>query len=317
MANQKDIRRRIKSIKNTKKITRAMEMVSAAKMKKAVSQVLAIRPYAEASWSVLSNLSKSIDNAENDLLSVREVKRALVIMVTSNRGLCGSFNSQVFKKVREEIQDPKNLRINRVGDKKIESKSKDFDVDFVVIGKKGEGMVKKLQKELVASFIEISHNPNASDVRPIAKLAIDDYRAEKYDKVILVYTDYVSPMVQVPKLRQLLPVSKVDLEKQIEDIENLAKEHGLEKTKKQYIVEPSSEEVLEVIFPRLVEMQIYHGILESKASEESSRMLAMKSATDAAGEMADSLTLTYNQLRQAKITQEISEISAGRVALED
>ncbi len=317
MASTKDIQRRIKSVGNTQKITRAMEMVSAAKMRKAVVSVLAIRPYAHAAWGVLTNLSRAFAEYKTGLLEVREVKRVLAIAVTSNRGLCGAFNSQIAKKIREEILHPESLKINRVGKEKIESTQENVEIDFITIGKKGENVVRRTGKNIVASFNDLSYLPKAEDVRVVGKMVIDDYLAKKYDKVVIFYTDYVSAMSQQAKVRQLLPISKIDLEKQIAEMDVLAKEYGLKDIHSEYKVEPTPEIVLEHIFPRLIEMQIYHAILESNASKESSRMLAMRNATDAAGEMKDSLTFVFNQIRQGKITQEIAEISAGRAALEN
>ncbi len=316
MASTKDIQRRIKSVGNTQKITRAMEMVSAAKMKRAVTSVLAIRPYAHAAWSVLTNLSRAFAEHKSGLLEVREVKKVLAIAVTSNRGLCGAFNSQIAKKIKDEINHPEKLKINRIGREKIDSKENKIDIDFITIGKKGESVVRRTGCEIVASFNELSYLPKIDDVRTVGKMVIDDYLAKKYDKVVIFYTDYVSAMSQQAKVRQLLPISKIDLEKQIAEMDVLAKEYGLDEPKQEYKVEPTPEIVLDYIFPRLIEMQIYHAILESNASKESSRMLAMRSATDAAGEMKDDLTFVFNQIRQGKITQEIAEISAGRAALE-
>ncbi len=318
MANLKDINRRIKSINNTAKITRAMEMVSAAKMRKATESVLNIREYAHSAWSVLTNLARAFENYDYGLLEVRPVKKVLIIAITSNRGLCGSFNAQIIKKIKEEIENPKNLKVNRVGVKKIESRidNKDLKIDFVTIGKKGENLVRKLRKNIIATFPELTYLPKIDSVRPVSKIVIDDYLNKKYDKIVVAYTDYISTMTQEPKIRQLLPVSKIDLEKQIAEMDNLAKEYGLNEPRMEYKVEPSPKKVLQHIIPRLIEMQIYHAILESNASKESARMLAMRNATDAAGEMAEGLTLAYNQIRQTKITQEIAEISAGRAALE-
>ena len=316
MASTKDIQRRIKSVGNTQKITRAMEMVSAAKMRKSVASVLAIRPYAHAAWSVLMNLSRAFSEYKNGLLEVREVKKVLAIAVTSNRGLCGAFNSQIAKKIKDEINNPERLGINRIGEEKIESERKNIEIDFVTIGKKGENVVKRSGKKIVASFNELSYLPKIEDVSAVGKMVIDDYLTKKYDKVVIFYTDYVSAMIQNAKVRQLLPISKIDLEKQIAEMDVLAKQYGLDEPKQEYKVEPSPELVLEHIFPRLIDMQIYHAILESNASKESSRMMAMRNATDAAGEMKGDLTFVYNQIRQGKITQEIAEISAGRAALE-
>jgi F-type H+-transporting ATPase subunit gamma len=318
-SSTKDIRRRIKSIGNTRKITKAMEMVSAAKMRRAVSAVLAIRPYAHSAWSVLTNLARAFEAHDKGLLAVREVKSILMVVITSNRGLCGSFNAQVVKKIREELADPKRLKINRVGNRKIESKTKDDElkIDFITIGKKGENIIRKLDKKIIATFPELTYMPKMVNVRSVAKVAMDDYLAKKYDKVVVVYTDFVSAINQQTKIRQILPISKIDLEKMLADIDVHAREIGLKEPDLEYKIEPSPEEVLDYIFPRLIEMQIYHAILESNASKESARMIAMRNATDAAGDMAANLTLAYNQLRQMKITQEIAEISAGRAALEE
>lgn len=318
MASGKEIKRRIKSIQNTGKITRAMEMVSAAKMRRAIANVLAVRPYAHSAWSVLTNLSQAFSEQESGLLEVREVKNILAIVVTSNRGLCGSFNSQIFKKIKEEIANPEKLKINRRGAEKIESpvSNADLKIDFITIGKKGENTVRRLDKEIIASFLELTYLPKIDNMRPLTKIVIDEYLQKKYDKVVIFYTDYVSAINQQTRVRQILPLSKIDIEKQIAEMDVLAKEYGLDIPVMEYKVEPSPEEVLEFILPRLIEMQVYHAIVESNASKESARMVAMKNATEAAGEMADDLTFVYNQIRQMKITQEIAEISAGRAALE-
>jgi F-type H+-transporting ATPase subunit gamma len=319
MASGKDIKRRIKSIKNTGKITRAMEMVSAAKMRRAIASVLQVRAYAHSAWSILTNLARVFEKYEKGLLEVREVKSILVILITSNRGLCGSFNSQIYKKIREEVTHPSKLKINRVGEKKLESNVPDdkLKIDFIAVGRKGENMIKKMQKEIVASFPESMFVPRMIDARAIAKIAMDDYVAKKYDKVVIFYTDFISTIKQETKVRQILPISKIDLEKQIAEMDTLGKELGLEEAITEYKIEPYPKKVLKEIFPRLIEMQIYHATLESNASKEAARMLAMRNATDAAKEMAEDLTLAFNQIRQMKITQEIAEISAGRAALEN
>lgn len=318
MPSGKEIRRRIKSIKNTGKITKAMEMVAAAKMRKAVSRVLEVRSYAYSAWNVLTNLARAFEGSNKGLLEVREVKNILAIIVASNRGLCGSFNSQIFRKVREELKNPEKLKINRIGAKKLESKipNDQLKIDFITIGKKAEQMIKKTGREIIATFSNLAYLPKMEDIRPLTKIILDDYLAKKYDKVVIIYTDYVSTVTQHTKIRQLLPISKIDIEKQIAEMDILAKEFGLNAPKVEYKVEPTPEEVLDHIFPRLVEMQIYHSILESNASKESAQMVAMKNATEASEEMANDLTFAYNQIRQMKITQEIAEISAGRAALE-
>jgi F-type H+-transporting ATPase subunit gamma len=296
-----------------------MEMVSAAKMRRAVASVIGIRPYAHSAWSVLTNLARAFESSEGSgFLAVREVKSVLMVIVTSNRGLCGSFNTQVAKKIKEEILHPEKLKINRIGKKKIESsvKNEDLKIDFITVGKKGENMVRKMEKEIIAAFDDGGSFTKVADIKPLAKIVTDDYLAKKYDKVVVIYTDYISGVNQQTRIRQILPISKIDIEKQIAEMDVLAKEYGLEEPIVEYKVEPSPREVLEFIIPRLIEMQLFHAILESSASEQSARMLAMRNATDAAGEMSEDLTLAYNQIRQGKITQEIAEISAGRAALE-
>ena len=318
MMNSKEIRRRIKSVSSSGKITHAMEMVSAAKMRKSTEQVLKVRNYAHAAWGILTNLARSFEQYNHGLLEVREVRKVLMIVITSNRGLCGSFNSHIMRKVREQIQNPAQLKVNRVGKKIVTSTvaDEDFDVEFITIGRKGESLVRKKNRKIIASFPDLTYLPSIEQVRPLAKLVIDAYNKKDYDKVVIAYTDYVSTMVQTPKIRQVLPISKVDLEKQIAEMDAAAGERNITVPKVEYKVEPSPQEVLTHIFPALIEMQIYHAILESNASKESARMMAMRSATDAAKEMAEGLTLAYNQVRQMKITNEIAEISAGRAALE-
>jgi F-type H+-transporting ATPase subunit gamma len=318
MSNSKEIRRRISSIDNTGKITRAMEMVSAAKMKRATESVLQIRPFARSAWNILANLTRAFNKYESKLLEVREVKKVLVIAITSNRGLCGAFNSQIMKKIKHEIDNPESLKINRIGDEKIEPKdpNAELEVDFVTVGRKGEDLVLRLGNKIIASFPELTYLPDIENVRPLAKLIIEEYEKANYDKVVIAYTDYVSIVKQVPKIRQVLPVSKIDLEKQIIEMDYKKHDVELDEPGSEYKVEPNPEMVLKTIFPRLIEMQLYHAILESNASKESARMLAMKNATDAAKDMSADLTLVYNKIRQMKITQEIAEISAGSAAVE-
>ena len=319
MASSLDIKRRIKSISSTRKITKAMEMVSAAKMRRAVASVLGIRPYAHAAWSVLANLARAFEESRgHGFLQVREVKSVLMVVVTSSRGLCGSFDAQVAKKIRDEIANPEKLKINRIGRKKIESPVKDGElkIDFITVGGKGENMVRKMGKNIVAAFEDGSKFVTALDIKPLSRIVMEEYLAQKYDKVVVIYTDYVSVVNQHTRIRQILPISRIDIEKQIAEMDVLAKEYGLDGPQVEYKVEPTAHEVLEFIIPHLIEMQLFHAILESQASEQSARMMAMQSATEAAGDMANALTLAYNQIRQGKITQEIAEISAGRAALE-
>lgn len=293
-------------------------MVAASKMRKAVNQVLNIRPYAISSWSVLTNLSRAFREIPEPLLAVREVGKILMIVVASNRGLCGSYNAQVAKKIKEEMIHPEKLAVNRIGLNKIQPKTnQEISIDFIAVGKKAYEAIRRLDKKVIASFDNYDALSRIEDIRPLVKIILDDYREAKYDKVVIVYTDFLSTIRQETKIRQILPISKIDIEKQIAEMDALAKEYGLRAPIAEYKVEPSPEKVLRFILPRLIEMQIFHAILESNASKESAQMMAMKNATEAAEEMGNDLTFTYNQIRQTKITQEIAEISAGRAALEN
>ena len=318
----KEIQRRIKSIKNTRKITRAMEMVAAAKMKKEIDYVLGVRAYAHAAWAVLTNLSRAFEKYKHGLLEVREVKRILVVLVTANRGLCGAYNSQVMKKMMKQVENPKLLKINRAKSKRIESSVPDDKVefDFVAVGKKGFHFLNIRDRNVIAEFEDLNHAPSPNAIKPLAKIVMDDYADGKYDKVVVAYTDFKNTLIQEPKLRQLLPISKVDIEKQIEEMGNSLRENeGVELEKEVEIdhkVEPKPAEVLSELLPKLVEMQLWHAVLESNASKESARMMAMKNASDAAKDMIEELEYSYNQIRQTGITQEIAEITSGRVALE-
>lgn len=318
--NTKIIQRRIKSVKNTGKITKAMEMVAAAKMRKAVEAALNTRTYATLAWDLLVNLSKTQKEAQ-PLLETRPVKKLLVILVTSNRGLCGSFNSNIIKKTAAQLADPINISRHRIGGKKIEPSSK-IEVDVIGVGKKGARFAKKMGYNLIASYSEISDTPKLEDSLPISKMAIDEFKNKNYDKIVVAYTDYKSTILQMAKLRQVLPVSEFDLEKMIDELggkggSGMGKgESGKTDELSDYVFEPSKDEVLKIILPRLVETQVFQAMLESSASEHSARMMAMRNASDAAGDMIKDLTLTFNKARQAGITQEIAEIASGAAALE-
>ncbi len=297
MASARDIKRRIKGVKSTGKITRAMEMISAVKMRKAIASVLAIRPYAKASIALLEQLSLAVGSGGHPLLLNRPVKRALYVVIASNRGLCGGFNAQVTKRLRMLIQED--------GDR---------EHRFIVIGKKAENAVRRFQGEVIATFSDVLNLPTAESMRPIAKVIIEEFEAERVDRVVMVYTDYISVLTQEVKVRGLLPVALKDTKKALNEMQPEAQEKTAV-LQAEYVIEPSPKKVLWRMIPRLIEMELYHAVLESNASQESARMLAMRNATDAAKDMVSDLTLAYNQLRQAKITQEIAELSAGMAAV--
>jgi len=303
------IRRRIKSIVNTRKITKAMELVAASKMRKAISSVLATRPYANSAWRAIEEIAKVTDPSVHPLLKQKTAAgRQLVIVFTSDRGLCGGINSRMFRAILEFLRQRDPGR-----------------VDFVAVGKKGQQALRRQTRSIVAAFPNPSHNPRLTEIQPIARLAIDDYVRDAYDSVFLAFTDYRSAMTQEPLIRRLLPIAKVkelgDIEPRLAGVQkpgrsgaedlNLVPQTGYE-----YMFEPSPEKVLDAMLPRLVETQIYQALLESLASEHSARMMAMRSASDSATDMVDGLTLSLNQARQAGITMEIAEISSGKAALE-
>ena len=303
MASTKEIKRRIKSVKSTKKITKAMELVAASKMKRAISRTLASREYARYSWEVLSSLSQQAEESNHPLLKVNTTaQKSLIILVTSNRGLCGAYNSQVIKKVFSIIKENTGKQI-----------------DFISVGKKGEVALRRLGQNIVASFNDISDTAGFSDALPIVNYAMELFKQGTYSSVSIAYTEFVSALSQVATIRPILPVSSAEISSFIQTV-------GEEKSKikspqvgpvrsVQYTFEPDYEILMSVLVEKLARMQFYQMLLESTASEHSSRMVAMKNASEAAGEMIDDLTLVFNKARQSSITQEISEISAGMASV--
>jgi len=317
MASTRDIKRRIKSIGNTRKITRAMQMVSAAKMRKAVEATLKTRAYANLSWATILNLTKAVSKGGEVLhpffANRSDVKKVGIILVTSNRGLCGGFNASLIKKVRESI-------IKNIG-----TDGQPYETEFILLGKKGAAIYKYFGYNIAADFPKEDLVESLRDILPVAKMAMEDFLAGQYDKVFVAYADYVSAIKQEPRVRQILPIDERAHKDFVagngvgypnEKVPDTL-EYSEEKVPDtlEYIFEPSPQDVLNDMAPRLIEVQIYQAMLESAASEHSARMAAMRQATDAAGELVDELTLFYNKTRQASITAEIAEISAGANAL--
>lgn len=315
MAKTKEISRRIKSIGNTKKITRAMEMVAATKMRKAVEAVLHTRTYANLSWETVLHLSVMAygdGDSGHPLLTKRaETKKVAIILITSNRGMCGGYNAAILNKANDSIK-----------------RHPDIPTEFVLIGKKGASIYSQ-NRVVAAEFPKSDLLYDAKEVVPIVQMVINDFLSYKYDKIFVAYTDFISPAKQIPRVKQLLPV---DMESEDEYLGiigdnkvSVTKEMLTDKEQKHlvpaagfdYIFEPSPKEVLDKMIPRLLEVQIYQALLEANASEHSARMSAMHQATEAATDMVHELTLFYNKARQAGITAEIAEISAGANALLD
>lgn len=315
MAKTKEIQRRIKSVNNTKKITKAMEMVAASKMRKSVEAVLKTRTYANLAWTTILNISGSSELGKNlhPLLNVKpETNRVGVLLISSNRGLCGSFNSNIANKAVDAIKKHGNI-----------------ETEFILLGKKGLMVNSRYGYKVAAEFDKLDFISEMKEVTPIAKLLIDDFLSGRYDKVFVAYTDFVSPVKQIPRVKQILPVD-VNTEDEYLGIVGQDEKIG---TTKEYIAEkeakylrdndykyifsyePNSEKVLDQMIPRLVEVQLFQALLESNASEHSVRMASMHQATEAANDIVKELVLFYNKARQAAITSEIAEISAGANAL--
>ncbi|MCM2339515.1 MAG: ATP synthase F1 subunit gamma [Burkholderiales bacterium] len=317
MAGTKEIKRRIKSVKNTKKITKAMELVAASKMKRAVSSTLASRLYAEYSWDILTSIANNTDKIKSPLFIEREnidgKKSILLILITSNRGLCGAYNTQVIKKVLALLKDSDRALSPREGLKPYPK------VDIITIGKKGDTLMRRIDQNILASFFNLPDNITLRDIVPVSEMAINEYNLGHYDKVLVAYTDFVSALSQKPNIKQVIPVSKDSLRELIDtlgdDFKNKDKELEKKKVDTEYLFEGEKNNLIKSLAEKITRMQIYQMILESNASEQSSRMVAMKNASEAAGEMIDDLTLVFNKARQGNITREISEISAGMASV--
>lgn len=297
MASTKEIKRRIKSVKSTKKITKAMELVAASKMKRAVSQTLASRLYANYSWNILTSLSLRLEELTHKyFIENNNKEKYLIVLITSNRGLCGGYNSQVIKKTISTIKN----EVSGQG------------VDIITVGKKGDGAMRRTGQNVIATFTDIPDNVSMRDIVSLATYLTNEFKEEKYSKVYIAYTDFISALTQKPIIKKILPISKEELKEVVD--ENL-KEKKPEKSEIPYLIEGNIDTLLETLAEKLVRMQIYQMMLESNASEQSSRMVAMKNANEAASEMIDDLTLVFNKARQAGITREISEISAGMASI--
>lgn len=305
----RDIRRKMKAITSTRQVTKAMELVAASKMRRAVQHAQALRRYALHAWEILLSIGRTHASGHPFLMQ-RKVKRLLGIAFTSDRGLCGSLNAQLLRSLQRYIQS-----VSALGS--FES------MDFITVGRKGHQMLTRQNRTVIATFPSLSNHPTINDVRPIARLAIDEFNKGTYDHVVLVYTDFISPVVQQASVKVLLPFSPSEVREVLgtlaESRKQTKEEAEIRHTDigkgQEYLFEPTAAEVLDVILPQLTETQVFQAVLESVASEHSARMLAMHNATDSASEILDDITLTYNQTRQASITAELAELSAGAAAL--
>ena len=282
MASLRDLRRRIRDVGKIKQITRAMQFVAASKLKRAQDATLNARPYAEAIDEVLADVAAVLSGEDHPLLGTPEKGKRLIVLFTSDRGLAGPFNTNTIRFVARAITEHQG------------------DLAVVAVGRKGRDALRRARAPIEAYFEGFGDRPSFADVVPLARLVTDDYRSGGYERIDLVYSQFVSTLVQRPALEQLLPV------KPSEDTKGIPGN--------QFIFEPSPSAVLEQLLPRYVAQRLFQAVLESKASEESSRMVAMRNATDNADDLIDDYTLEYNKVRQTSITREMIEIATGAQA---
>lgn len=288
MASTREIRRRIRSVRNISQITRAMEMVAASKMRRAQQRVLASRPYAERLEAMIGDLASLQLDSESaaafPLLAQREVKKIEVLLVTPDKGLTGPLNSHILRRAGTFVLDEAGA-----------------PVQLVTVGRKGRDFMIRTRQEVVAEFSNLKDSVEAAEILPITDVIIDDYTSGRVDAVYLIYAKFVNTLTQTPTVHKLLPIEPPEATGAYTD----------------YIFEPNAKEVLNNLLPRLIDTQIYQAILENFASEYSARMVAMRNASENAKDLVSDLTLTYNKARQSQITAEVSEISAGANALRE
>ena len=288
MAGDKEILNKIRSVKNMQKITSAMEMVAASKIRKAQDQMQASRPYAERIRKVIGHLGAANPDYKHPFLEEREVKRVGIIIISTDRGLCGGLNINLFKRIVSEISSLQEQKI---------------EIDLVLVGSKAVQFFKRLGGNVVGTTTHLGDRPQISDLIGAIKIMLDSYNEGTIDKLFLAHNEFVSTMSQKPEIKTLLPVSTLN-----DDSESLQSHWD-------YIYEPDALDLLDGVLMRYIESQVYRGATENFACEMAAKMVAMKSATDNAGEIIDKLQLVYNKARQAAITQEISEIVGGAAAV--
>jgi len=301
LATLHEIRRRINSVKNIGQVTRAMQAVSASKMRRAQAQVKGTRAYAEKAWEVLTHLAaqRKVGEELHPLLQVRPLHKVAqqpvaLVVLTGDRGLCGAFNHNIIAKAVGFIE------------------ASEWPVKLVTVGRKGRDFMHRRGEDIVAEFTAIPDRPRLVDVTPIARVAIDGFLEGRFDQVYLAYSDFINVLNQQPTVKRLLPImpSEIETQAMAEYIEGVRLLPATE-----YIYEPDPHSILDEVLPRFTELQIYQAILESIASEHSARMVAMRNASDNAEELVEGLTLDFNKARQRAITLEIMDIAGGAEAL--
>ncbi|RME60267.1 MAG: ATP synthase F1 subunit gamma [Caldilineae bacterium] len=289
MASTREIRRRIRSVKNISQVTKAMEAVAASKMRRAQAQVLATRPYARKAQEVLSYIARlqTTEGEWDALITERpEVKRVGILLVTADRGLAGGFNANLLRTASRFMK---------------EQRDKGREVEVVTVGRKGRDWLLRYDPVVRAEFTGMPDAPTTNDIAPVTRILVDDFTSGRVDEVYSIYTDYVNTLLQQPVIQKLLPIEPA------EPSVTMAPD---------YIFEPSPQAVLSQVLYGFTEVQVLQAVYESLASEHSARMVAMRNATEAANELVDDLTLTYNKARQEGITRELMDIVGGTVALE-
>ncbi len=294
MPNTREVRLRIKSVRNIAQVTQALQAVSASKVRKSMQAMYDTRPYASKAWQVLTHIAAQPGrDTLHPLLTKRaDIKNVLVVMISGDRGLAGAYNTNI---VRFTLQHFNDYQV---------------PVSYITVGRKGREMLFRRRKTILAEFSNLPAAPTFVDVSAIGRLAVDEFLEGHYDEVFLVYSDFINLMRQEPAIKKLLPLEVETGAQRVEDYTRVEK-----KLSASYIYEPGQTQILDEIVPRFTSLQVYQAIMESLASEHAARMVAMKNATDSATALGDALQLEYNQVRQESITSEMLDIAGGAEAL--
>jgi F-type H+-transporting ATPase subunit gamma len=292
MANAREVKQRIKSVKNISQVTRALQAVSASKVRKAIDQLDDTRPYSVKAWQVLQHIAEQPDRSTLHpmLAQHAEVKRIIAIVISGDRGLAGAYNSNLIRKADEWAE------------------TIDVPVKYITVGKRGRDQLLRRGKDILAEFSNLPAQPSYSDISPVGYIAVDQYLEDEVDEVYLIYTQFINRMNHQPVVKKILPLDP-DSEDRVKDFELKESLVG------GYIFEPDQRSLLDEIIPRFTVLQVFHAVIEALASEHSARMVAMKNATDNATELADALQLEYNKARQQAITNEMLDIAGGAEAI--
>jgi F-type H+-transporting ATPase subunit gamma len=298
MATIREIKRRIRSVKNIAQVTRALEAVSASKVRKAQAQVLATRPYAKQAWEVLTSLAQQAGAgpALHPLLVSRPVHNVALIVISGDRGLCGAYNINIVRMALEFVRERR------------------LPVQMITVGRKGRELMVRSGQNVVAEFSNLSAAPTSLEISPISRVAVDDFLNAKVDEVYVAYTDFINTIQQKPVIQRVLPLMVEEGEARMMSEYTSGAQAG-RLNRYEYLYEPSARGLLDNVIPRFVAIQVYQAVLESLASEHSARMVAMRNATDSARTLVGDLTLTYNKARQQSITGELLDIAGGAEAL--